>query len=217
MIEKEFINGLNFYRINKNDSVYIDVNGVDENNLDFILDFFPVYRSLCFYDHFFPQRSDPGAYITVYHYKYEFAYWMGNHGWSTLDRFRQISKFHLKRYILKNIKYNENIFGFRRIGEKEDQIEKRIAQDFYDKNQLTDLNAIYPNLFEVNGYYLIKLDPSSSILNIIKATNTSSVYIRLNEEHTFIVESGTTSQIHDMIDELTKNKHEYKDQMCIVK
>lgn len=217
MKERQNIENIQFYRINRNDSVYIDTNGINNENLDFLLDYFPQYRSLFFFDHFFPQRSDPGAYVTVYRYKYEYAYWLGNHGWTTLNRFQKINKYFLKRYILKNIKYNENNFGFGRLGEKEDQITKKLVQEFYIEKQLRILD--YPNqkLFEVNGYYLIQIEPEQSPLKQLLSKTQEPTYIKLNEEQTEIFESSNDKKTNHMFEDLIRNQSKYKAQFCVVK
>lgn len=217
MTERNNIENIQFYRINRNDSVYIDAKGINNENLDFLLDYFPQYRSLFFYDHYFPQRSDPGAYVTVYRYKYEYAYWLGNHGWTTLNRFQKISKYFLKRYILKNIKYNENNFGFGRIGEKEDQITKKLVQEFYIKSQLKTIDYPKQKVFEVNGYYLLQIEPNQTALEQILSQIQEPTYIKLNEEQIQIFESSNDKKTNLMFEDIIRNQPKYKSQLCEVK
>ena len=71
---------------------------------------FPMKHQLNFYDNFYEQISDPGAYVTVQKLKdSSFAYRLGNHGWHS--ELTAITKNELADYIYKNRDFNEGKFA----------------------------------------------------------------------------------------------------------
>jgi len=56
---------------------------IPDNLADFIISSLPSDRELGFYDPFYPSPSDPGAYISVRQQNNCYAYFYGNHGWSS--------------------------------------------------------------------------------------------------------------------------------------
>ena len=70
------------------------------HNISLFLDTFPEDFQFSFFDNFYPQISDPGAYLTIQHYNNNFIYQLGNHGWSS--EWKIMIKSDLIDYMYKN-------------------------------------------------------------------------------------------------------------------
>src|SRR4051812_45294913 len=64
-------------------SGYVIRSPIPENLADLIISGLPSDRQLGFYDPFYPSPSDPGAYISVRQENNRYAYFFGNHGWTS--------------------------------------------------------------------------------------------------------------------------------------
>jgi len=90
----------------------MDFKLTDQTTLIEIQDFlkaFPMRHVLNFYDNFYEQISDPGAFVSVQKLKdSSFAYRLGNHGWTS--EWTAITENELVDYIYKNRDFNEGKF-----------------------------------------------------------------------------------------------------------
>lgn len=91
----------------------IDISTTIEN-ISLFLDTFPDDFQFSFFDKFYPQISDPGAYVTIQSNDGNFIYQLGNHGWSS--EWKAIIKDELVDYIYKNREFqtNDSIEVYRR-------------------------------------------------------------------------------------------------------
>lgn len=75
-----------------------------KNDIADFLDSLPVEFEFGFFDYFYPQISDPSAYVTAQKLDEGFLYYLANHGWSS--DWQEISRDDLVEYIFKNREYN---------------------------------------------------------------------------------------------------------------
>ena len=98
--------------------IRIDVNTTKEQ-IKLFLETLPKNFEISFFDFFYPQLSDPGAYISVQANGSSFLYMLGNHGWASC--WKRINKSKLIDYIYKNREHNEEylcIYRIRRIAKR---------------------------------------------------------------------------------------------------
>ena len=62
-----------------------------------------------FFDYYYPQISDPGAYVTVHKEDGQLKYELANHGWSS--DWKSINRDSLVDYIYKNREHNNGIIS----------------------------------------------------------------------------------------------------------
>jgi len=72
-------------------------------NISLFLDTLPKDFQFTFFNNFYPQISDPGAYVAIQHYGEIFIFHLSNHGWTTV--WTSMSKEDLIDYIYKNREY----------------------------------------------------------------------------------------------------------------
>jgi hypothetical protein len=92
------------------ESIYfkIDLLTTKENIFKF-LSSLPDNYQLNFFDNFYPQKSDPGAYVWTQHLNSDkFAYSLHNHGWSS--EWKEMNKNVLAEYIFKNREFMDGYF-----------------------------------------------------------------------------------------------------------
>jgi|SRR6185436_6482654 len=81
------------------------------------LDAFPPKFQLSFFDFYYPQVSDPGAYVTVQKLNPGlFIFYLGNHGWQSKPK--EITRQELAAYIFKNRDHTAHYFEFHPYSEK---------------------------------------------------------------------------------------------------
>ncbi|MTI38415.1 hypothetical protein E1140_02805 [Fulvivirga lutimaris] len=188
---------------------------LNEENLDQLFKQLSRVNQLFFFDHFFPQISDPGAYVDIQKYRDKLIYRLGNHGWRT--DWKILNKYNAIRFVLKNSSHNRDTIRIHNNADTEKYIEQHLITDKYYDRQLTEVfKSVNYKLYEVNGYYLlVDQKPRGLIGRIFTSEAKNAICLNKTESQNFELKGKLfLDQLYSQFRANSKTIHGRK---CVVK